>query len=314
MYSFRVRKIIADPHSLKLRCVPQKTTVYKMPDRAARRFNFHRKLLTVAALALAASVILVLVPAAQSRAQSQAKDTASKQDAGAKAPAFDFVTVKPGTYMSGMGMRMRYTRDSYSATNISLEALISDSYGLQMENLVTGLPGWAKSATFDIEAKMDAETAAAYQKLPRKQRTEQDRLMMQSLLTDRFNIKVHYATKQMPIYALAIAKGGSKLKESKTKQAWETARDGEIDYRDASLETIAIGLLFALDRIVVDETGLKGKYDLTLKWTPDEERGMADAGPSIFTAVQEQLGLKLKSTKGPIDTIVVDHIKRPSPN
>jgi uncharacterized protein (TIGR03435 family) len=80
------------------------------------------------------------------------------------------------------------------------------------------------------------------------------------------------------------------------------------------MDDLAYSLSGEVGRIVLDETGLKGKYDFTLKWTPDEERGAADAGPSIFTAVQEQLGLKLESTTGPIDTIVVDHIERPSPN
>lgn len=290
------------------------TIVYRMTDRIAWRSDLRRKLLSVAALAVAVSVTLMLAPAAHGGAQSQVETAVTRQNAAAKAPAFDFVTVKPGKHMPDTGIQTRATRDSYSATNISMEVLISDAYGLQMENLVTGLPGWAKSATFDIEAKMDADTAAAYQKLPRKQQKEQDRLMMQSLLTDRFNLIVHHATKQLPVYALVLAKGGSKLKESNTKQTWETVEDGRMDFTDAPLETVAIGLSFALERIVVDETGLTGKYDLTLKWTPDEERGAADAGPSIFTAVQEQLGLKLKSTTGPVDTIVVDHIERPSPN
>jgi uncharacterized protein (TIGR03435 family) len=298
----------------KLRCLPQKTIVYIMTDRVARRFDLSRKLLLIVAGLVAVAVTFGLVPAAQSRAQSQVQDPVTKQDAEVKPPAFDFVTVKPGKHMLGTDIQTLYTRDSYSATNISLESLISDAYGLQMYNLVTGLPGWAKSATFDIEAKMDADTAAAYQKLPRKQQKEQHRWMMQSLLTDRFSLKVHHVTRQLPIYALVVAKGGSKLKESKAKESWMSGRDGQMDFTDASLETVAINLSFELDRIVLDETGLKGKYDLTLKWTPDEERGAADAGPSIFTAVQEQLGLRLKSTTGPVDTIVVDHIERPSPN
>jgi uncharacterized protein (TIGR03435 family) len=286
-----------------------------MTDRVARKFDLSRKLLLrVAALVLAAPVTFALVPAALSRAQSQVQDPVTKQNAAAKPLAFDFVTVKPGKHMLGTDIQTRYTRDSYSATNISLENLISDAYGLQMYNLVTGLPGWAKSATFDIEAKMDADTFAAYQKLPQKQQKEQHRWMMQSLLTDRFNLKVHHVTRQLPIYALVIAKGGSKLKQSNAKESWMSGRDGQMDFTDASLETVAISLSYELDRIVLDETGLKGKYDLTLKWTPDEERRAADAGPSIFTAVQEQLGLKLKSTTGPVDTVVVDHIERPSPN
>ena len=286
-----------------------------MAEHFARKFDLSRKLLLrVAALVLAVPVTFALVPTAQSRAQSQAKDAASTQDAGTKAPAYDYITVKPGTYMTGMGMRMSSMPNSFSATNISLESLILSAYGLQMEDLISGLPAWAKSARFDIEAKMAADTFAAYQKFPRKQQMEQDRGMMQSLLKDRFNLKVHHVTKQMPVYALVIAKSGSKLKESKTKLGWGSVRDGQIDYRDADLETLAYSLSGEVGRIVLDETGLTGKYDLTLKWTPDEERGAVDAGPSIFTAVQEQLGLKLEPTTRPVDTIVVDHIERPSAN
>ncbi len=256
-----------------------------------------------------------LTLAAQSQAQPHGQDPIiTSQNAGTKPLAFDFVTVKPHKQMPEGEIRNLTTRDTYSGTNVSLESLISDAYGLQMYNLVTGLPGWAKSETFDIEAKMDAETFAAFRKLTPQQQKEQHQRMMQSLLTDRFNLKVHHVTKQLPAYALVLAKDGSKLKESTTKEGWEASRPGQIEYRGASLEAIAIGLSFEVDRIVLDETGLKGKYDLTLKWTPDDERGAGDAGTSIFTAVQEQLGLKLKSTTGPVDTIVVDHIERPSPN
>lgn len=286
-----------------------------MADCSALKCNLRRKRwLSVAALAASVPFTCPLALAAQSRAQSQVQDPGTRQDAATKPLAYDYVTVKPGTHMAGGGMRMSSTPNSFSATNDSLESLIMGAYGLQMDDLISGLPAWAKSATFDIEAKMAADTFAAYQKLPRKQQREQDLQMMQSLLKDRFNLKVHHATRQIPIYALVIAKGGSKLKESTTKQGWGSVRDGQIDYRHADMDSLAEILSGEVDRIVLDETGLTGKYDFTLEWTPDEERGAADARPSIFTAVQEQLGLKLESTTGPIDTVVVDHIDRPSPN
>ena len=285
-----------------------------MTNRVARKFGRRRKRLSMVVLAAAMPFTFPVTLAAQSHAQAQVQPPPTNQDVAAKPLTYDYVTVKPGTHMAGGGMRMSSTPNSFSATNVSLESLIMSAYGLQMDDLIAGLPGWAKSATFDIDAKMAADTFAAYQKLPRKQQAEQDRGMMQALLKDRFNLKVHHVTRQLPVYALIIAKSGSKLKESKTKLGGGSVRDGQIDYRDADLDTLAYSLSGEVDRIVLDETGLKGKYDLTLKWTPDEERGAADAGPSIFTAVQEQLGLKLESTTGPVDTIVVDHIERPSPN
>ena len=285
-----------------------------MTDRVVRGFDFRRKLLSIAALAVAVPLALAQVSPAQTRVESQVQGPPIKHDDAIKPLAYDYITVKPGTYMTGMGMRIGTTPNSFSTTNISLKSLIMNAYGLQMEGLISGLPTWARSARFDVDAKMGADTFAAYQKLPRKQQSEQDQRMLQSLLKDRFNLKVHRATKELPIYALVIAKGGSKLTESKTKRGWEAVRDGKIDFRDAQLEALVVSLSSEVGRLVVDETGLTGKYDFTLKWTPDEQRGMANAGPSIFTALQEQLGLKLESTKGPVDTIVVDHIERPSSN
>jgi uncharacterized protein (TIGR03435 family) len=177
-------------------------------------------------------------------------------------------------------------------------------------------------------------------------------LMLQSMMADRFKLALHHDTKEMEIYALVVAKSGLKIHEAPIPPPdstppgppeppkpggpppkggiWMTGR-GQVNVTGASLAMFANVLSMQLGRIVVDKTDLKGNYEFTLKWTPDEgQDGMfkgagdgpsrdnappSDAtGPSIFTAVQEQLGLKLESQKGPVDMLVIDHVERPSAN
>jgi uncharacterized protein (TIGR03435 family) len=208
-----------------------------------------------------------------------------------------------------------------------------------MDNRISGEPGWT-SDKFDVEAKMDEEAAAAFQKLPQDQQATQRQLMLQSLLADRCKIKVHHETKELRIYELVVAKGGFKLKEADPNNTYANGIKGPEGHPRAGLMMVQGGTItgqaIPISRLaaqlaglvhsqVVDKTGLAGKYDVTLKWTPDEGGRVTmpgaggttppdDSGPSIFTAVQEQLGLKLVSTKGPVDTIVIDHIERPSEN
>jgi uncharacterized protein (TIGR03435 family) len=247
--------------------------------------------------------------------------------------AYDVVAIKPnksGSNMMGYGDRA----DGYSANNISLSVLIHFAYNLKTDTQLTGLPGWADSARFDIQSKMDEETAAALKKLPRDHAIEQRRLMMQTLLADRFQLKVHQVTKELPIYALVIAKGGVKLSGANPNDTYPngikapdgTSRPGMMQMRDGELKAQAIpvsSLVYYLaanvDRIVVDNTGLTGNYDMSLRWSSDEvanaqQDPTTNSAPSLFTALQEQLGLKLESTKGPVDTIVVDHVAQPSEN
>ena len=207
---------------------------------------------------------------------------------------------------------------------------------------IPGGPGWIASARFDITAKADATA-----KMPELM------LMLQSLLRDRFQLAVHKETKELPIYALVLAKKdgkpGQRLIESKEGGCTPPAPTKPPPPPDpAKGPALACGQLFAgmeqvrglsvsvqrllpvlsryLDRKVVDQTGLTGTYDVTLEWTPDDAhliqlppdapRPAPSAGdrPSLFTALQEQLGLKLESQKGPVDMIVIDRAEKPSEN
>jgi uncharacterized protein (TIGR03435 family) len=168
--------------------------------------------------------------------------------------------------------------------------------------------------------------------------------MLQALLAERLNLQVHRETKELPIYALVIAKNGPKFQEGKLGDTYPNGFKGlngapvgagmmrmgagEWTGQGIPIANLVGSLSRRLGRTVVDKTGLTGKYDFTLRWTPDdnpvspkEPGGAPDAaalpdssGPSIFTALQEQLGLKLESQKGPVETIVIDHVERPSQN
>ena len=236
------------------------------------------------------------------------------QSAPAKTPAYDVVSVKPHKDIDG-SMWWRSAPDGMSASGIHLENLIMSAYGLIVSDQIVGLPGWADSATFDIQAKMGDDTFAALQKLPRKERYHQQDLMLQSLLADRFQLKIHHETRQLPVYDLVIAKDGLKMQPAPAGEhgSWSTD-NGRFNGKAVPLDSFVFSLSNEVGRLVVNKTGLTGNYTIALKWTPFDQQGQADSGPSIFAALEQQLGLKLVSAKGPVDTIVVDHVEKPSPN
>ncbi len=139
-------------------------------------------------------------------------------------------------------MRTNTPADGYTATNVDLKALIQYAYDLQTEDMISGLPGWANSASFDIQAKMDEDVATTLKKLPREEQFAQRSVMMQALLADRFQLKVHHETKDLPIYSLVIAKGGSKLKPADPNDSQRRARgrvgDGRFTTQAAPLSSL----------------------------------------------------------------------------
>ncbi len=231
--------------------------------------------------------------------------------------AFEVASIRPSkaNYMS-----TRPRADGMSIAGATLWQLVFSAYNvsgvsrISKDYQVTGLPGWARTDLFDIEAKMDEETLSASQKLPVKEQSIQREFMLQALLADRFKLQIRRETKEMPIYALVIAKGGFKLKESKAIVRMWSAGGGRITITAGQIDNLAFSLSADVDRIVVNQTGLAGKYDIDLKWTPDDQQGTPDAGPTLFTALEEQLGLKLLPARGPVDTFVVDHVERPTEN
>ena len=218
--------------------------------------------------------------------------------------------------------------DGYHVENGPLKFLIMDAYNVKWDSIVGG-PDWIETNGYDIDAKVTPSADAPPPKLTGAQRKQ----MIQSMLADRFKLVVHNETKDAPIYELELAKSGSKLPESTPGDTFAKGING-LDGNPVSSGypvMLGRGRLFGqavtiaslidylkqeLHRPVVDKTGLTGKYDLSLQWTPDNtpDDSPLAGGPSIFAAVQEQLGLKLTSTHGPVKTLVIDHVEPPSPN
>ena len=249
-------------------------------------------------------------------------------------PAFDVVSIhRSGAKTTVNGnvefsfMKTDNTDDGFIAENITPKALIADAYNIKLDSIAGG-PDWMGSESYDISAKVAASDGAAPVKLTKAQR----RQMLQTLLADRFRLAVHNETKDAPIYELVVAKGGPNLHAftpGNGATRGVTGPDGRfysgIDSLGAHgmivLQGYPVSLLAdflkpELQRPVIDKTDLAGKYDISLRWTPDNTPADSPlaGGPSLFAAVQEQLGLKLNSTKGPVTTLVIDHIERPSAN
>jgi uncharacterized protein (TIGR03435 family) len=189
------------------------------------------------------------------------------------------------------------------------------------ETRISGGPGWIRAAKFDVDAKSDPAIDSQLKALDSAPAREMKQHMLQVLLADRFALKVHQETRELPIYALVVAKGGPRFQASTINGT--TIRNGNayitVTGSDHTVALLAEQLSQTLGRVVVDKTGLDGRYELTLKWSTDETAAgpgatSADAGPSIFTAIQEQLGLKLESGKGRVPILVVDHLEKPSEN
>jgi uncharacterized protein (TIGR03435 family) len=304
-----------------------------------RNLDFSRRLVVGNAGWLGVFILIVLgaVYTRPSRARSQqSPDAASSYE-------YEVASIKPNKSDTNM-VRLMFTPSGLSATNVTLGMLIRTAYGIE-ENQISGGPSWLKSDHYDIDAKMDGPTADALHKLAEDQGRLARQHMLQALLADRFKLAVHHDSKELSIYALVVAKNGPKLQQAKPGDTYPNGIKGPDGIGRAGMMRMGRGQLTAqalplsalarmltdqLGRTVVDKTGLPGNYDFTLRWTPDESQGASlrgpdtgpqggassgdSSGPSLFTALQEQLGLKLESQKGPVETYVIDHAEKPSEN
>jgi uncharacterized protein (TIGR03435 family) len=207
----------------------------------------------------------------------------------------------------------------FRIVNLALRDLIQFAYGLP-DSQILGGPAWLDSVMFDIDAKSDSVVDAELRALPSEQARHQKKLMVQALLADRFQLKVRQETRELPVYALVVMKDGPKFKPSKVDGTTiDTGRMRlHIAGSDDTLGILARELAQLLGRPVLNQTGLSGRYDLSLRWAPDDVAVSAssspDLPPDIFTAIQEQLGLKLESTKAPVPVLVIDSVNKPSAN
>lgn len=232
-------------------------------------------------------------------------------------PSYEVVSIKP--HKSGeVGSGMRTLPDGMEWWNISLYSLVQAAYDIEMEDQISGLPRWAKSETYDIVAKADAQTVERWKHLSEKQQWAEEEPMIRSILEERCQFKAHEETRELPVYDLVIAKGGLKIKEAAAdKNSTETMYSGRMVAKGMQVDAIVTGFTNSVGRPIVDKTGLgEKKFDFELRWTPDGQQAAdnsADA-PQLFTALEEQLGLKLVPAKGPVPVVVVEHMERPSPN
>jgi uncharacterized protein (TIGR03435 family) len=244
-------------------------------------------------------------------------------------PRFEVASIK---LHSGVGNLVRIQPlpgGRLEVENLSLQHLMLFAYGVQ-DFQIQGAPDWTSSERYDIQAKAEGGTSGKLMTGP----------MLHTLLEDRFKLKFHRETKQFPVYVLTIAKSGLKMQHSKAGNCIPFTLDsppppplapGEpnrtfcgfngfgVDGLNRKLEVFGVTmaeLVAALQRselrrTIIDKTGLSGTFDVGMTWALDDP---SSPGPSIFTAIQEQLGLKLESTKGAVEVLVIDHVEKPSPN
>jgi len=235
-------------------------------------------------------------------------------------PSFEVATIKPSKPdQQGKGFTVRGTR--FATINTSLSDMIAFAYGVHPKQII-GEPTWADTEKYDISAQPDA---------PGMPNDKQLKSMLKKLLADRFQLKFHTDKKELSVYALVPAKTGPKLTKSEADAGSLPGLFfrglGKLNVRNATmLDFTQLMQEAVLDRPVVDQTGLTGRWDFTLNWTPDESQfggigikvpapsDKVDAPPPLFTAIQEQIGLKLDPTKAPVDVMVIDKAERSSDN
>ena len=250
----------------------------------------------------------------------------------AQIPSYDLVSIHK-TPDSTTGISENEDPDGLSITGFTLRALIAGAYGFSLGALnkqqLPGAPPWADTQRFDVKAKVDADDVPKLKELSKAEtmmvavrqivsRTPTYRmLMLQRLLEDRFKLKMHYEQKVMPLYEMTLAKGGVRMKvahPADPENGTISMSSGMLSGQNAPMPFIPIIFAMVLERPVEDKTDTPGNYDFEMHWTPTEGTEPTDAGPSIFTAAEEQLGLKLHPSKGPVWIIVVDHAEMPSEN
>lgn len=275
---------------------------------------------------------------------------AQKADTEASPKSFEVISIKRSNTNESHRALTISPGGRFTATDTTLKGLIMMAYNVGPDRL-SGATGWMESERFDVIATApegaikgsvgrqgqwtgpNGQSAKWTSLSANTEGSRRIREMLQSLLSDRFQLKLHRETKELPVYDLVVAKEGPKLHESKSENLHMQAGGGigDLSFQGTPMSTLATTLTWMTGRPVLDKTGLSGNYDFTLNWTPDENQmqtlrggsggagnnltpASEPSGPSLFTAVQEQLGLRLVPTKGPVEVFIVDHAEKPSEN
>jgi uncharacterized protein (TIGR03435 family) len=215
-------------------------------------------------------------------------------------PQFEVVSIKKSAPGARGPTFYNPTPARFALSGITAKSLIAYAYDVR-EFQVSGGPSWLDSDEYDIVAKPQGDISS-----------ERILAMTRNLLADRFRLNLHRESKELPVLALVIAKGGAKLHPSVAGGLDVRGGKGHFTARKITMPILAAQLAGRVfDRPVLDRTGIAGEFDIDLDWALDEN---PDTGPSIFTALREQLGLRLESARGPVEMLVIDHAERPSEN
>ena len=238
-------------------------------------------------------------------------------------PSFEVATIKPSD-PSRQGKLFTFRGTHFMTINTNMNDLIAFAYGLHSKQIAAA-PDWFASQLYDIDGVPDATGRPNQQQM---------RIMVQKLLADRFQLKFHHEQRELAVYVISVASDGPKLTKTTAgvtdPPGFMFRGLGDLLVRNMNMADFATWMQSGvMDKPVVDQTGLKDKYDFTLKWTPDDSqfaqfRGSVtmtppknddpNAPPSLYTAIQEQVGLKIEATKAPDDVMVIDHVEKPSAN
>jgi uncharacterized protein (TIGR03435 family) len=256
---------------------------------------------------ICAAALTLAVPIALAQSNALPPTTPS-----GKPLAFTIVSVKRHGNGSGGGGTEGCYVDSCHFVDRPLLAFIMVAYNLSQKP-IHGDPLAGDSDLFDLDAKIDPTDLPT---TPLSSRQLAD--MLQPVLADRFQLRVHHETRILPVYEIVLARGGLKMKKSTSSgTCYHTSVGSGLRVeRDCTMNDLRNILEDPSGRYVIDKTGLTGRYDLELHWTPDDTPADSTlaGGPSVFTAVQEQLGLKFESARAPVDVLVVDSAEQPGPN
>jgi len=266
-----------------------------------------------------------------------APSTAGEKAAYIPSLVFDVTSVRENkaVWPYETGSANPHHASSFTAKNLTVQFLVEWAYDVEAHRIV-GAPVWFNRSTYWIEAKGDAAAEEKLAKLNNEQAYAEKLHMMRELLKDRFNLRVHWETQELPVYALVVAKGSAKLGaagsmpptseeikdygEGKVPSLVQElkGRPGDEFYgHGCSMARLAQMLSEFVGRKVIDKTGLTGTYDFTLRYNggqPTELNQDPAIWPALIDAVPDQLGLKLESTKGPVEVLVIDHLEKPAEN
>jgi uncharacterized protein (TIGR03435 family) len=262
--------------------------------------------------------LFALLAAAQLNAEGQ-----GPPEQGKIRPELVVVSVRASNPKGGLSYR--WTESGLVESGNSLFWLIQTAYGLPEQRFLEGSPAWTRNEKFDVVAKLDEADREAFSALPAADRGK----LLQKVLIERFGLTSHWESRVFPEYALTVLNPGQASRtllpsssEDIAKPQWKISiRPYNLDARGATVEQLCQNVLSTEARqLVVDQTGLVGKYNFQLRWSRVDINGSApasletDAAPDIFSAVQEQLGLKMIQTRVPVQVLVVDEIHRPTEN